>query len=185
MFEMATFREIDNSATDKTIYSKDLPTLLEYRQELNRVETSNVGDRLFQTRWGTLHRIVCDLIQKIEIQESEKRTLEVQEKFRRELAADADKKHKEQIGESRYANRLSVVAIGVAVVATAIAILGWRFPRETHELNQTEAHQALAPSTTNTIHTILTLVTNATPTNQSTPIQESVSNLDKAQPGMP
>ena len=61
-----------------------------------------------------------------------------------ESAAASDKKHREQIAESRYANRLSVLAIVVAVVAAAIAILGWRFPRAPLDTNQ--SHEIRSPA---------------------------------------
>jgi hypothetical protein len=141
---MATFREIDNSASDKSIYLKDLPALLEYRQELDRVSTSNIGDKLFETRWKTLHKIVCDLIQKYEATEMEKRMLVAQEKLQREqieetkrVSDESSNKLNSSIGELRKPH-WTLTPSFVVIVLTMIfaAIAAWPVIREWFPISQ-------------------------------------------------
>jgi hypothetical protein len=181
------FKDIDKAAGDKSIYSADIATLLQYRQELDRVATSS-GDNLFWLRRETLHKLVCDLIAKHEATEREKRILEAQEKLHRKQIAEQQRLHKAQIaaaeslqkkssGEegNRHKKTQSVAWLAVVISFATLAVAALAY---FHDLQNTPRKTEpflpllLNPSAQERVPTALT---NFVPTN-------SMSATNQAQP---
>jgi hypothetical protein len=176
---MASFEEINQAASDNSIYSKDLPILFQYRQELDRVATSS-GDRIFLQRWETLHKLVCDLIEKLEAKNREERVKIARKELQKEQIDDGSRKHKQSQCVARWT---LVIAFATLVVVTLAFVHDLMVENRSPAiptlppLSNTTAPIKMPPVLTNAPQANFALHTNPPPQ-----IQEPKKQLGKAPP---
>jgi hypothetical protein len=176
---MTNWDDIDKAEKDKSIHSKDLPTLLEYRRELDRVATSFV-EKHARIRWEILHKLVCDLIEKLEARDAENRILTAKETLHKEQIGDGHQKHMQS---QRVARWTLGIAAATLVVVTLAFVHGLMVENcspaipTLPPLSNTSAPIKMPPALTNASQANFALQTNPPPQ-----IQEPKKQLGKASP---